>query len=79
MSTVSVFAPRHIGPQGSDQQQMLATLGYDSLAALSDAAVPESIKSSEALNLPDPLTEEEALAALKRFAKLNHPRVQMIG
>ncbi|MGO3151879.1 MAG: aminomethyl-transferring glycine dehydrogenase [Galactobacter sp.] len=79
MSTESVFAPRHIGPQGSDQQQMLAALGYDSLTALSDAAVPESIKSAEALNLPDPLTEEEALAALKRFAKLNHPRVQMIG
>ena len=38
------FVPRHIGPNVSEIAAMLAALGYDSLDALIDAAVPESIR-----------------------------------
>ena len=37
------FADRHIGPRDSDRATMLAALGFDSLSALMDAAVPGGI------------------------------------
>jgi glycine dehydrogenase len=49
--TARPFSDRHIGPRADDAQAMLAELGYDSLEALSNAAVPESIQNDE-LNLP---------------------------
>jgi len=58
---------------------MLATVGYPSLAALAHAAVPESIRHDDILDLPDALTETEALAALDAFAARNTRAVQMIG
>ena len=35
------FIDRHLGPRSADAEQMLSTLGYDSLGALMDAVVPE--------------------------------------
>ena len=40
------FVRRHIGPGPDDQAIMLAALGYASLDALVDAAVPDSIRDS---------------------------------
>ena len=37
---MAVFSERHIGPSLSDQQRMLAALGYQSLDELTDAALP---------------------------------------
>ena len=42
------FEDRHIGPDAAEQAAMLTALGYASLDALTDAAVPESIRSREA-------------------------------
>ena len=44
---VAPFESRHIGPSSDDQAKMLATLGYDSLDALVDAAVPAGIRQLE--------------------------------
>ena len=38
------FVRRHIGPSPDEQQEMLRTLGYDSLDALMAAAVPAGIR-----------------------------------
>ncbi len=38
------FVPRHIGPDEEEVREMLDTLGYESLDALIDATVPESIR-----------------------------------
>ncbi len=58
---------------------MLRAVGYASLEALIDDAVPESIRQDDVLVLPEPLTEAEALTALESFAQENVQAVQMIG
>ena len=44
LAPVDSFVARHIGPSEAEQQEMLATLGYQSLEAFIDAVVPESIR-----------------------------------
>ncbi|MCI2959260.1 aminomethyl-transferring glycine dehydrogenase [Agromyces atrinae] len=75
------FARRHIGTNGFEQQQMLTTVGYDSLDDLVDAAVPAAIHVREALEsaIPAPATEREALAELRALADQNRVRTSMIG
>ncbi|MFN3866956.1 MAG: glycine dehydrogenase (aminomethyl-transferring), partial [Demequina sp.] len=76
---VTSFADRHIGPDESSIETMLAVVGHPSLAALAETAVPESIRLDDVLVLPDPLTENGALSALQSFAQRNHVNTQMIG
>jgi glycine dehydrogenase len=66
------FTRRHIGPSEADVQAMLAELGYGSLDALTDAAVPEAIRFRPALNLPAARSEHEALRDLAAYAAANH-------
>jgi glycine dehydrogenase len=73
------FARRHIGPDAGAQAKMLAQVGYGSLDELTDAAVPDTIKSAEALGLPAALTEAEALAELRALADRNQVLAPMIG
>ncbi|GAA1498154.1 aminomethyl-transferring glycine dehydrogenase [Paeniglutamicibacter kerguelensis] len=73
------FVARHIGPQGSDIDTMLAQLGYSSLDELVDTAVPADIRQSEPLNLPAPRTEAEVLSDLRVLAGKNVMKTQMIG
>ena len=72
------FAARHIGPDEAAQRHMLASLGYSSLDELTKAALPEGTEPAE-LDLPDPLTETQALAELRRMAGRNHMLTSMIG
>ena len=73
------FADRHIGPRGSDVESMLAVTGFDTLEDLVHSAIPDGIRANSELNLPEPLSETEALAALRRFAAHNRPLEPMIG
>ena len=72
------FAARHIGPSPAEQQHMLASLGYSSVGELIAAALPEGTPPAQ-LSLPDPLTETEALAELRRMAGRNQVLTSMIG
>ena len=54
------FADRHIGPGPEDRARMLATLGFDSLDELMQAAVPGGIRSADELDLPAAATEQQA-------------------
>jgi glycine dehydrogenase len=72
------FAQRHIGPAAADQARMLETVGYASLDDLTTAAMPAGI-ADRVLNLPGPLSEDEALAELRRLASLNKVATSMIG
>ena len=76
--TARPFSDRHIGPRADDVQAMLAELGYDSLAALSSAAVPASIQNEE-LDLPAGRSEHDVLADLRDLASQNVMRTQLIG
>lgn len=73
------FEARHIGPDAGAQAKMLAQVGFGSLDELTAAAVPEVIKSAEALRLPDARTEAEVLAELRTLADRNQVLAPMIG
>ncbi len=79
LDTASVFADRHIGPGSTDRATMLAAVGFDSLDALMDAAVPGGIRSADELALPAAATEWQATRELRALAERNHPREPMIG
>jgi glycine dehydrogenase len=72
------FTVRHIGPSPADQQQMLAELGYSSLDQLTSAALPDGTPAANP-SLPEPLTETQALAELRRMAGRNQVLTSMIG
>lgn len=73
------FEQRHIGPDAEAQAKMLAQVGYGSLDELTAAAVPDVIKSADALDLPAARTEAEVLAELRRLADRNQVLAPMIG
>lgn len=73
------FEQRHIGPDAEAQSKMLAQVGYGSLDELTAAAVPDVIKSAEALGLPAARTEAEVLAELRELADRNQVLAPMIG
>lgn len=75
----ATFGDRHIGPDGDQVAAMLQTVGYDSLDALMDAAVPARIRQKELLELPAAASEEETAAMLRERAGANNPLVPMIG
>lgn len=78
--STGLFQDRHIGvTRDSDLNHMLSTLGYGSLDALSEAALPASIKVQAELDLPSSLSEEEMLAELRALAKGNTVHRSLIG
>jgi glycine dehydrogenase len=75
----ATFADRHIGPRPDEIARMVQLLGYDDVDALVDAAVPASIRSAEALRLPEPASEVDALTELRQLAARNTVATSMIG
>ncbi|GHJ39021.1 aminomethyl-transferring glycine dehydrogenase [Streptomyces sp. TS71-3] len=73
------FARRHIGPDAESLAKMLAQVGYGSLDELTAAAVPDVIKDTEALPLPEARTEAEVLDELRALAERNDVLDSMIG
>ena len=73
------FIRRHVGPDDRETSAMLAALGFESLEALVDAAVPRAIRSATPLGLPGPRTEADVLSELRRMAKGNRVLKSMIG
>ena len=71
------FTDRHIGVSDPvDIETMLTRLGYDSLEALVDTAVPAAIRRPDPLQLPPGLSEEEILAHLRELADRNVVKTQ---
>lgn len=79
VSSQTSFVPRHIGPGDADTAAMLAEIGFDSLDAMTDAIVPADIRLKAPLDLPAPMAEQEALAALKKILSANKPAHSLIG
>jgi glycine dehydrogenase len=73
------FQRRHIGPSESETREMLNALNVSSLDELIDQTVPASIRLSQPLNLPEPLSEFEYLQDLKQKALLNQVSRNYIG
>ena len=78
-SSQDEFVARHIGPRESDQQEMLALLGVESLEQLLERVVPAGIRLRQPLPLPPPRSEAETLAALRALAARNRVLRSLIG
>ena len=79
LSTAQEFVARHNGPNNSDQQTMLNTINAESLSALIEETVPQSIRLPQPLSLAAPLSESDMLKKLNGFAKLNQIKRTFIG
>lgn len=75
------FIGRHIGPNSSNVQTMLAELGYTDLSAFTADVVPESIAMAQRLEdlLPAPQSEVEVINLLRSIAAQNKITTSLIG
>ncbi|HLX34465.1 MAG TPA: aminomethyl-transferring glycine dehydrogenase [Candidatus Limnocylindrales bacterium] len=73
------FVDRHVGPDQSEVDAMLAALGRASMNELIGATVPAAILRHRDLDLPGPRSEVEALDDLRAMAAANTPLRPMIG
>ena len=79
LENAAEFHARHIGPDAHDETLMLSAIGAASRAALIDAIVPAAIKRAAKMDLPDAVTEAQALAELKGIAAKNQILKSFIG
>ncbi|BCH59559.1 glycine dehydrogenase (decarboxylating) [Agrobacterium vitis] len=70
---------RHIGPSPAEMDEMLKTVGYDSLDGLIAATVPASIRQSAPLVWGQAMSEREALDKLRETANKNKALTSLIG
>ncbi len=73
------FVHRHLGPTDADIQEMLATLGHQSLDTLVDTTVPPDIRLRQALDIPSGEGEQAVLARLRGIAAQNKVYRSLIG
>ena len=73
------FLERHLGPSQADIAAMLETIGYDSLDALSKAAVPDDIQLGRDLDLPKPRGEYDVLRKFRKVIGKNRVCRSYIG
>ena len=73
------FLERHIGPNAAEIAHMLKVIGQPSLEAMTDAIVPASIRSTQPLALPAPISEVEAIAKIRAIANKNQVFKSFIG
>ena len=71
------FSARHIS--FADQPALLAALGEQDMPAFIERTVPQSIRMPSELDLPDALSEADALAKLKGMAAKNRINKSYIG
>ena len=79
LSDQQEFATRHNGPDLTQQQTMLKTIGIDSLDQLIDQTVPAAIRLKEKMNLAEPQSESAMLTSLKTIAEKNVVNRSFIG
>ena len=80
MSLTELFTDRHIGIKPADAELMLSLLNVRDLDELVETTVPKTIRDlSSDLQLPDSLSEQEALLKLKEIASMNEVKKSMIG
>jgi glycine dehydrogenase len=87
LAPTDTFIRRHIGPSDDDVRGMLAEIGFPSMDALIESAVPQSIRLGSPLRLEDASNEDgyatrgesETLASLKRIASRNVLHRSFIG
>ena len=79
MTPTPAFTDRHIGPRDADLETMLGRIGYESLDALTRAALPPAITSSVDLAIESAESEHSVIEELRAFARDNTVTTSMIG
>jgi glycine dehydrogenase len=79
LAPLDTFERRHTGSSPADVAAMLRTVGFDSIDALTDAAVPAKIRLRHPLRLPAAASETAALAELRAIASKNKVYRSFIG
>jgi len=79
LAPLDTFERRHTGSSAPEVAEMLKTIGFDSVDALTDAAVPPQIRLKRPLRLPAALGERAALAELRAIASKNRVYRSFIG
>src|SRR5262245_27308150 len=73
------FVRRHIAPSATEVNEMLATLGYESLDAFIEATVPESIRVKRPLGIGPSRSEHDVLEEIRGIAGKNQVFRSYIG
>jgi glycine dehydrogenase len=73
------FQRRHNGPNESQTEQMLKTIGVNNLDELIDKTVPAGIRMDHELNLPPAMSEAEYLSHIKEVSLKNKIFKNYIG
>ncbi len=73
------FALRHLGPKEDEVQQMLQTIGLDSLEELIHNTIPAHIRLKESLDLPKAMSEYEFTSHIQELAAKNKQYKTFIG
>jgi len=79
LTQLDSFVGRHVDPSADQIERMLKALGFSSLDALADAAVPAAIRLGRELQLPEACSERAALAELQAIADRNQVFRSFIG
>ena len=62
------FVRRHIGPSSVEIASMLEYLEHDNLSDFTNSIVPDAIRDRNSLNIPNALSESEAISKLNSLA-----------
>jgi glycine cleavage system P protein (glycine dehydrogenase) len=73
------FTLRHIGPRESDHNEMLKTIGANSIDQLISETIPDNIKLDKPLNLDSAMSEQEYLEHIYALASKNKVYKSYIG
>ena len=73
------FTRRHIGPNSSDLNKILSTIGVNSVEQLLKQTIPEKIRLKKDLNIPEGISEMEFLKEIKKLSSLNQKFKTYIG
>ncbi len=65
------FVLRHLGPRKNEVQDMLKTIGLNSLDELIYNTIPDDIKLANTLNLPEALNENEFASHIQKLGSKN--------
>ena len=73
------FSSRHIGPDAGETAAMLKAVGAKSLDALIYEAIPQRIRLTKPIDVPDGVTEYQFLRDLRQTASRNQIFRSFIG
>ena len=73
------FTRRHIGPNSSELNKILDTIGVKSIEQLLEQTIPEKIRLKNDLNIPEGISEMEFLKEIKKLSSLNQKFKTYIG